>query len=95
MQAVVKTPHIEINIKGVNIPPKVISFLKKEYGQKLKLIQNEDDELIDIFETDWYKKIKKSITPGFNLKLYRKMKNLTQEDLGRLIGNIVPVQMKP
>jgi hypothetical protein len=32
MQAVVKTPHIEISVKGTEIPPKLIKVLKEEYG---------------------------------------------------------------
>ena len=29
MQAVVKTPHIEISVKGAVIPPKLIEVLKE------------------------------------------------------------------
>ena len=54
MQAVVKTPHIEITIKG-DIPSKILSLLKKEYGKKVHITN--DDEYIDIIETDWYKKM--------------------------------------
>lgn len=86
MLAVVKTPHIEINIKGNTIPIKILNLLKKEYGKKL--ILNEEDEFVDVFQTDWYKNIKKTITPGFNLKLFRKMKKLTGIELGKLLGDI-------
>jgi hypothetical protein len=34
MQAVVKTPHIEISIRGAAIPAKLMSVLKEEYGQE-------------------------------------------------------------
>ena len=87
MQAVVKTPHIEINIKG-DIPQKIITLLKEEYGKKVKLITDEDDEYADIFETDWYKKIKAEKTPGDNMKIYRKIHKLTQEKLGEMLGGI-------
>ncbi len=33
MQAVVKTRHIEIMVKGNNVPRKILSVLKKEYGK--------------------------------------------------------------
>jgi DNA-binding XRE family transcriptional regulator len=88
MQAVVKTRHIEIMVKGNNVPPKILSVLKKEYGKKLHITEDNEEELINVFETDWYKSIKKTITPGFNLKLYRGMKKITQEELGKILGNI-------
>jgi len=50
MQAVVKTPHIEVNIKGTMIPEKLISLLKEEYGEKVKVIDNDDDKLVNVFE---------------------------------------------
>jgi len=37
MQAVVKTPHIEVNIKGM-IPQRLISLLKEEYGEEVKVV---------------------------------------------------------
>jgi hypothetical protein len=63
MQAVVKTPHIEINIKG-NISKQLITLLKKEYGKKLRFTGQEDNELMNVFETDWYKKVKSETSPG-------------------------------
>jgi hypothetical protein len=54
MQVVVKTPRIEISIRGAAIPPKLIDVLKEEYGQELSLVEDEGDELFDVFETQWY-----------------------------------------
>ena len=87
MQAVVKTPHIEINIKG-DIPEKIITLLKKEYGKKVHLTKDEDDEFVNITETDWYKKIHAEKTPGDNMKIYRKIHKITQEKLGEILGGI-------
>jgi DNA-binding XRE family transcriptional regulator len=87
MQAVVKMPHIEINIKG-NIPQKILSLLREEYGEKVQLSEDYDEEKVNIFETDWYKKTKEKITPGDNLKIYREMHGLTQGKLGELLGGI-------
>jgi DNA-binding XRE family transcriptional regulator len=83
----VKTPHIEIKIKG-NIPIKILNILKEEYGKKVHLINDEDDEYVNIVETDWYKKIKAEKKPGDNLKIYRKVHKITQEKLGELLGGI-------
>ena len=51
MQAVVKTPRIEISIKGAKILPKLMDVLKEEYGHELSLGENEGDDLVDAFET--------------------------------------------
>lgn len=85
MQVVVKTPRIDLRMKG-EIPKKVLKVLEDEYG-KLE-ITNGDDELLDITTTDWYQEIKAEMTPGKTLKTYRKRENLTQAALGEKIGGI-------
>ena len=87
MQVHVKTPRIKIDIEG-EISNKHLSLLKKEYGKNVHLIKNEDDKLIDVFKTDWYKQIKLQMTPGKNLKVYRMNRGLTQIQLGKLLGGI-------
>jgi DNA-binding XRE family transcriptional regulator len=87
MQAVVKTPHIEITIKG-EIPKKLITTLKEEFGKKVHFINDTDDEYVNVFDTDWYKKIKAEKKPGDNMKIYRKIHKMTQDKLGELLGGI-------
>ncbi len=87
MQAVVKTPYIEINIKG-DIPPRILSVLEEEYGGSLHLSEDGDDETVDVFETDWYQEVKSKMTPGDNLRIYRQNHGLTQANLGELLGGI-------
>lgn len=87
MQAHVKTPHIKINIQG-DIDPKIINVLRELYGKKVKLVKEKDDELINIFESDWYKEINSQMTPGKNMKIYRENHKLTQEELGIKLGGI-------
>jgi DNA-binding XRE family transcriptional regulator len=87
MQAVVKTPHIEINITG-DIPPKLLSVLEEEYGENVQLSEESDDDIVDIFETDWYREIKSKITPGDTLKIYRQNHGLTQAQLGEMLGGV-------
>ena len=86
MQAVVKTPHIKVNIEG-DIPENLLKVLKEDFGNKLKLINNPDEEIINAFETDWYKDIKKKMKPGDYIRIDRQNKNLTQAELGKLIVN--------
>ncbi len=87
MQAVVKTPHIEITIKG-EIPQKIITLLRKEYGKRVRLTKDENDEFINIIETEWYKKMKAEKTPADNMKIYRRIHKMTQERLGEMLGGI-------
>lgn len=87
MQAHVKTPHIKIDIVG-EIPPKVLSVLKEVYGKKMKLVKEKADELIDVFETDWFKEIDSKMFPGKNMKIYREIHKMTQEELGEKLGGI-------
>ena len=87
MLAVVKTPLIKIHIKG-KIPTRIVTVLKEEYGDKVKLIEEDGDKLVDVFKTAWYKRVKKTLTPGTNLKIYRQNMRLTQEQLGAKLGNV-------
>ena len=70
MLAVVKTPRINFRIEG-NIPQWIIKQIKKVYGNKVNIKADKDEESVNVFETNWYKKISKKITPGFSLKTYK------------------------
>ena len=87
MQAVVKTPHIRIQMSG-RIPTSLLNVLKNEYGRKVKLVQDPDDEKVDVFATSWYRKTEAEITPGFTLKLYRQNWKMTQTELGQKLGGV-------
>jgi len=88
MQVVVKTPHIEISVRGAAIPPRLMHVLKEEYGPELSLVENDGDDLVDAFETRWYKGVKEKMTPGTYLRIYRENKGLTQLQLGEVLGGI-------
>jgi len=88
MQAVVRTPHIEISVKGTGIPEKLLLFLKEEYGDGLKIVENDDDDLVSATGTDWYKGIKTEMGIGDYLRIYRENKGMTQSKLGEVLGNI-------
>ena len=87
MQAVVKTPRIEINITG-DIPEKLMSVLEEEYGEQVQLSEDSDEETMNIFETGWYKDIKLKMTPGDNLRIYRTNHGWTQARLGEMLGGV-------
>jgi DNA-binding XRE family transcriptional regulator len=85
MLAVVKTPHIDLKIEG-KLSVFMQEALKKEYGKKLVLKDEEDDDAIDFFQTTLAKKLEKEATPGSCLKIYRENFSLTQEQLGEKIS---------
>ena len=87
MQAAVKTHRTEIIIKG-EIPERILAVLKSEFGDKLVINEGDDDEFVDIFETDWYKSTKTGMTPGDVMHAYRKLHGLTQEKLGQKLGGV-------
>jgi plasmid maintenance system antidote protein VapI len=61
--------------------------LKGEFGKALKIKHEKpDEELVDIFETDLYKRFKKRITPGDYVETYRENLGLTQAALGEKVG---------
>ncbi len=88
MQAVVRTPHIEISVKGTGIPAKLLLFLKEEYGDGLKVTENDDDDLVIATDTDWYKGVKEKMGPGDYLRIYRENKGMTQSKLGESLGGV-------
>ncbi len=87
MQAVVKTPRIEILIRG-EIPDKLMSVLNEEYGEQIRFSGTNTDDLVDVFETDWYRSVRSGMAPGDNLRTYRENRGLTQARLGELLGGV-------
>lgn len=87
MLAVVKKPHTKttlFEIKG-NIPAGIMEYLHREFGQNVEIV-DENEELVNIFDTHWYKGIKKTISPGDALRIYRQNLGLTQAELGQKLG---------
>jgi DNA-binding XRE family transcriptional regulator len=84
MLAVVRTPHTKLRIEG-NIPRWMLLRLRQDY--KSRVVITESEETVNAFETDWYKKISKTVTPGFALKTYRENIGLTQAELGKKLGD--------
>lgn len=87
MLAVVKTPRIRIEIKG-KISKRLLDVLKEEYGSDVQITPDEEDEKLDVFETDWYRTTKEKLTPGKNMRIYRQNRGITQKELGELLGGV-------
>ena len=75
----VKTPPIRI--EGKKIPEDMIDFVRSHY--KGIVVEDDDDELVDAFESDWYKEIDARTTAGEVVKILRTNQRWTQEDLAR------------
>ncbi len=89
MLVVVNQHHTDdFRIEG-EISSSSLDMLKKYYGSSLH-IENNDDEWVNIKDTDWYREMKESYSPASNLAFYRKEKKLTQAALGNILG--VPKQ---
>jgi DNA-binding XRE family transcriptional regulator len=89
MLAVVKkrrTSKRLFEIKG-DIPKNVIEYLQQQYGSFFEVIEENENELIDIFETGWFKNADQSSMPGESARIYRQNLGLTQEELGKKLGN--------
>jgi len=95
MLAVAKTPHIDLRIAGETIPASILAALESEYGGDLKII-DDDDELVNIRDTEWYKTIREEMTVGDVLRIRRENAELTQEELaartGMSQGNIAAME---
>ena len=87
MQAVAKTPRIDVRITG-EISEKLLKTLEDEYGDDLVIITDPDEEFVDAKETDWYREAKAELTPGESLRIYRQNAGLTQEALGKMLGDL-------
>ncbi|RLC22729.1 MAG: XRE family transcriptional regulator [Deltaproteobacteria bacterium] len=87
MLAVVRKPRTNttlFKVKG-DIPSGVLEYLEREFGQDVEVVEN-DEELLNIFDTNWYKYVSEAATPGDTLKIYRENFGLTQADLGQKLG---------
>jgi DNA-binding XRE family transcriptional regulator len=87
MLAVVKTPHTKIRIQG-RISNRLLDVLVQEYGEDVQITRDSDDEKVDVFQTEWYKRIKKKLTPGTYMKVFRQNEGMTQAQLGKALGGL-------
>jgi len=83
MQVVVKKPHIRMEGE---ISQELIDYLQKQYSE-VEVIDDEEEELIEVTKSDWYRNIREQITPGDNMRFYREMHKLSQEKLGKKLGS--------
>lgn len=84
MQVVVRTPRIRVEGE---VPAELINYLREHYGD-VEIIEQEDDELIEVKESAWYRDLRDTITPGENMRAYREMHGFSQQELGEKLGGL-------
>jgi DNA-binding XRE family transcriptional regulator len=82
MQVVVKMPRIRLDGE---ISDELVRYLRDQYGE-LEVIDDPDEELIEVSQSDWYRTIREQTTPGENMRIYRELHGLSQQELGRKLG---------
>jgi DNA-binding XRE family transcriptional regulator len=83
MQVVVKTPHIRLDGE---VTDELVDYLRQRFGE-VEVIEDDDDELVEITESDWYRSIKATMSPGRNVRVYRELHGMTQAALGAKLGS--------
>lgn len=78
-----KTPHIDVRISGLGAR-KVAALVRKNF--KDARIELGTGKPADIFETEWYKDIAATLTPGKALHVYRDNEGMTLADLSEKTG---------
>jgi len=73
-------------IKG-DIPIHVLGYFQQQFEQGVEIVED-NEELVNIFETNWYKQISATITPGDAMKVYRENHGLSPTELGQKWGNL-------
>lgn len=89
MLAVVKKRRTNkrlFEIKG-EIPNHIIDYFRHEYGSAFQIVEDAEQELVDVFETDWFKKLNRKASAGESIRIYRQNFGITQTDLGKQLGN--------
>jgi DNA-binding XRE family transcriptional regulator len=92
MSAAVKTSPTERSSKARayllsfkrTTPRKIIAEARNRYAAYLD--NTDDDELIPIAETEWYRRMSREMTPARYLKTYREIAGYSQAKLGQLVG---------
>lgn len=65
-----------------------MDVLKEENVPELSLVGDDGDNLLDVFETEWFKRMKKKVTRWAHLRIYRESKGWTQLQLGEAFSGI-------
>ena len=79
----VKEPPTEVRLSGEGAP-QVLAQLQRLYPGGVEV--DEDEEFVDITQTDWFRARAEQMTSGKRLRIYRENAGLTLTRLGELSG---------
>ena len=86
MLVVVNQPHTEgFRIEG-RIPQGILDFIEKNYSEENVSIVEDDEDLLDPHEQEWFRKAEESDAPGKNMRMFRCFAKLTQPQLAEKLG---------
>ena len=74
-----------LDLSGVTAA-EVLMALRKAFADQIVI--DADNESVDITETSFYRRMKKHMTPGKYLRVYRERAGWSQSELGDRIGNL-------
>lgn len=60
--------------------------MKRKYGKALQ-VKEKDEDYVNIEDAEWFKEINKKMNPGDFVRIYRENYGMTQEELGKKLGN--------
>jgi len=49
---------------------------------------NDDEDVVGVFDTQWYKEVSSITTPGDTMRIYRENAGLTRDALRQKLGNL-------
>ncbi len=89
MQVRAKTPHIRVDIRGEAIPSELMDAVKAVFDEDdIQVIEDDDNETVNWFETEEYREIAAMTTPGDVLRIYRENRGWSQAKLGERLGGL-------
>jgi DNA-binding XRE family transcriptional regulator len=89
MQVHAKTHRIRVDISGEFIPAALMNAVKAVFSnEEIEVIDNEDEEYVNWFETEEHHDIAASTTPGDVMRTYRENRGWSQAKLGEKLGGL-------
>lgn len=89
MQVHAKTHRIKVDISGEFIPAALMNAVKAVFSdEEIEVIDNEDEEFVNWFETEEHREIAASTTPGDVMRIYRENRGWSQARLGEELAGL-------
>lgn len=80
-----KAPRIKVRLSGPGTA-RIVEAARKVYPDIRVEDDGDDDELVDVFKTDWWKKIEADHHPGDTINIYRTNRGWTLAELASMTG---------